>query len=442
MNTQPRRAVITGIGLVCPLGSSPDALWEGLVARRSAVAEIDWLGDQNERTVVRFAAEARQFRGEIDEFGALDPQRKKAIRKGLKVMCRECQMGVAAAQMALEDAGLVPSALDPDRSGVSFGSDHMITMPDDFVEAVRACLNESGRFEFARWAASGLPKMSPLWLLKYLPNMPASHLTIYNDLRGPNNSLTLREISSHAAIGDALHAIRRGVADVMVAGATGSRVHPLKLVHAAQQEELASTEGDPAAASRPFDLGRTGMVLGEGAGAVVVEEASRAAARGATIHGEIVASAVGVAVRRPLTADRRRAAAHVLDAVLREAGMRPEDVGHLHAHGLSTRRGDVEEAQAVADVFGSVVRRIPVVAAKANFGNLGAGSGAVELAASLMALRRGNLFPVLNFNRPDPECPVAPVVDDSTPAGDAFISLSITPQGQAAAVLIRRATAA
>ena len=101
MNTQPRRAVITGIGLVCPLGSCPDDLWEGLVARRSAVAEIAWLRDQNERTAVRFAAEARQFRGEIEEFGTLDSQRKKAIRKGLKVMCRECQMGVAAAQLAI-----------------------------------------------------------------------------------------------------------------------------------------------------------------------------------------------------------------------------------------------------------------------------------------------------------------------------------------------------
>ena len=129
--------------------------------------------------------------------------------------------------------------------------------------------------------------MSPLWLLKYLPNMPASHLAIYNDLRGPNNSLTLREAAANIALGEAFQIILRGSADAMLVGATGTRLHCMKIVHALQQEEVARGDGDPARASRPFDRDRTGMVLGEGAGAVMLEELGHAQARGATIYGEV-----------------------------------------------------------------------------------------------------------------------------------------------------------
>jgi 3-oxoacyl-[acyl-carrier-protein] synthase II len=202
------------------------------------------------------AAEAKEFQGEIDDFGPLDKETKKAIRKGLKVMCRECQMGVAAAQQALADAGLVSGAYDPTRAGISFGSDYMLTMPDDFAEGIQQCLGEEGKFELSRWAKEGMPKMSPLWLLKYLPNMPASHLAIYNNLQGPNNSITVREASPNLAVAEALQIILRGRADLMLCGATGTRLHPMKIVHALQQEEVASGNGAPERTSRPFDLHR------------------------------------------------------------------------------------------------------------------------------------------------------------------------------------------
>jgi 3-oxoacyl-[acyl-carrier-protein] synthase II len=435
MNSAPRRVVITGIGVVCPLGCNKEALWEGLSSPRSAVGPLSFPVPGS--VPVSFGAEATEFRGEIEDFGALDKERKKAIRKGLKVMCRECQMGVAAAQLALEDAGLAPAALDPERWGVSFGSDYMLSLPEEFIEGIRECLDD-GRFRFSRWAARGMPKMSPLWLLKYLPNMPASHVAIYNDLRGPSNSVTMREASSNLAVSEAFQIIARGSADGMIAGATGTRIHPMKMMHCVQQEELAQDDGDPAAASRPFDLGRRGMVLGEGAGAVVLEELSRAEARGATIFGEVLAAATGSAIGRRLLADRRRAIAGVLGRVLAASGLGPEQIGHVHAHGQSTRRGDAAEAQAIHDVFGGRDRPVPVVAAKSHFGNLGAGSGAVELAASLLAWRHGRLFPVLNFRTPDPDCPISPVVDDSTEPGLSAVNVNVTPQGQASAVLVVR----
>ena len=424
------------MGVISPLGNTKEALWEALCGGRSGV------GPQTafppETAPVPFAAPAGQFQGRIGDFGPLEKEQKKAIRKGLKVMCRECQMGVAAAQLALNDARIAPGQVDPVRTGISFGTDYMLTVPEEFTEGIRQCLDEEGRFEFSRWGTEGIPKMSPLWLLKYLPNMPASHLAIYNDLRGPNNSLTLREAAANVAVGEAYQIILRGSADVMLVGATGTRLHPMKMAHVVQQEELASGHGDPARASRPFDRDRTGMVLGEGAGTIVLEELSTAEARDATIYGEVIGSASSSVAERRLVARRDRALVNVLTAVLSSAGFKPEEIGHLHAHGLSTRSSDLEEARAIGDIFSGRSHPLPVIAAKSYFGNLGAGSGMVELAASLMALRHGRLFRVLNYETPDPECPVAAVTDGGTPAGNNFLTLSVTPQGQASGVLIRR----
>jgi 3-oxoacyl-[acyl-carrier-protein] synthase II len=436
MVSAERRVVITGVGVVSPLGSSKEELWAALASGRSGVGLLESIPSGT--LPVKCAAEARQFRGKIEDFGPLDKEQMKAIRKGLKVMCRECQMGVAAAELALNDAALGPGRTDPLRTGIAFGTDYMISLPDEFTEGILQCIDESGRFDFARWPTEGMAKMSPLWLLKYLPNMPASHLAMYNDLRGPNNSVTMREAAANVAIGEAYQTILRGSADVMVVGATGTRTHPMKIVHAFQQEELAFGDGDPARASRPFDRNRSGMVLGEGAGAIVLEDLRLAQARGATIYGEVLGSASSAAVGRSLVARRDQAMMNVLRSTLASAEATPDDVGHLHAHGLSTRSCDVEEARAITAVFGARSQPIPVVAAKSYFGNLGAGSGMVEFVASQQAHQHKYLFPVLNYECPDPECPLAVVTLPGTSPGTSFVNLNVTPQGQASAVMVRQ----
>jgi 3-oxoacyl-[acyl-carrier-protein] synthase II len=355
-------------------------------------------------------------------------------------MCRESQMGVAAAQLALDDAGLGLGRTDPDRTGISFGVDYMLSIPEEFSEGILQCLDDGGSFKFPRWGGDGLAKMSPLWLLKYLPNMPASHVAIYNDLRGPNNSLTMREAAANLALGEAFQIIVRGNADAMLVGATGTRLHSMKMVQSLMQEELYLDNGDPARASRPFDRDRAGMVLGEGAGAVILEEFATARARGAKIYGEVAAAASSSVAGRHAVARREKAMTNVLRAVLDAGKIAPGEVGHLHAHALSTRSCDIDEARAIAAVFGDRATSLPVVAAKSYFGNLGAGSGVVELIASLLALQHDRLFPVLNFANPDPDCPVAAVTDGSTSPGGSFINLSVTPQGQASAVFVRRFT--
>ncbi len=140
---------------------------------------------------------------------------------------------------ALSDAKIAAGSYDPERVGVVFGSDYMLTAPEEFISAMKACVPSERHFEFSRWAGTGMTQLSPLWLLKYLPNMPASHIAIYNDFRGPNNSLTLREAAANLAVGEALRVIQRGHADCMLAGATGTRVHPMKALHAVIQEEIA-----------------------------------------------------------------------------------------------------------------------------------------------------------------------------------------------------------
>jgi len=189
-------------------------------------------------------------------------------------------MGVAAAQLAMADAALAIGGgkYDPDRTGCVFGADYMLTMPEEFSAGINHCRDAEGTFDYNRWATDGMPQLSPLWLLKYLPNMPASHVAIYNDLRGPNNSITHREAAANLAIGEAYRTILRGSADIMLVGATGTRVHPMKTVHAIQTEELAGNGVEPSKASRPFDKNRTGMVIGEGAGAIVIEELATAKA--------------------------------------------------------------------------------------------------------------------------------------------------------------------
>ena len=434
MTTELRQVVITGLGLVSPLGDNLDEFWSALCEKRSGVGPLTSVPE--DAFPVSFAAEATGFRGHIDDFGPLGKDQKKAIRKGLKVMCRECQMGVSVAQKALSHAGLESGNFEPERTGVAFGSDYMLTLAEEFTEGVLHCLSDEGEFDFRRWPLDGMPKMSPLWLLKYLPNMPASHVAIYNDLRGPNNSLTLREAVPNIALGEACQAIARDRADVMIAGATGTRLHPMKMIHVVQNEELADSNSPPDKASRPFDQDRTGMVLGEGAGAVVLEERKRAEERGATIYGVVLGTASSASVGPQLTARRGEALATALATALNTAGLQAKSLGHIQAHGLSTRSCDIEESRAIEHVLGPSAKAIPVTAAKSFFGNLGAGSGMVELIAGVLALKSGRLFPTLNFKTPDPSCPIS-IAADEVAAGDSFANLNVTPQGQASAAIVR-----
>ena len=430
-----RRVVITGVSQISPLGNSAPGLWEALSAGKSGVRELTAI--PGDALPSRYGAEASGFTGAIEEFGPLEKTLARTIKKGLKMMCREMQMGIAVAQLAITDAKLPLATLDRDRVGVIYGSDYMLTLPEEFVPGIRNCLDERGEPLVSEWGEKGRPAVEPLWLLKYLPNLPASHIGIFNDLHGPSNSFTMREASGNLAVAEAYYTIERGHADAIIAGATGSFINPQRAITASMERELATGDGDPSRLSRPFDLHRTGQVLGEGASALIIEELAAAQARGATILGEVVGVSSSAVSNQHGVGQYKVAISNVLKNLLRTSGLAVDEIGHVHAHGLGTRRCDAEESQAISQVFGSRKSPVPVVAAKSSFGNLGAASGLVELIASLQALQHGHLFHTLNYDTPDPECPVSIATAD-TPAGTAFLNVSVTPQGQASGVAIRK----
>ena len=434
MPSSKRRVVITGVGLISPLGNNAESLWKKISQQESGVGIIDALPKANAPT--RIGGEAWDFQGTIDDFGELDKTLKRSIKKGLRLMCREIEMGVASSQLALQNAGINSENCAPERMGTLFGSDYILTVPQEFTDGIHQCMNDHGEFEMKKWGEHGIPKVAPLWLLKYLPNMPASHVTIYNDLRGPSNSLTMREASSNIAVAEAVTTIRRGVADAMLAGSTGTRIHPLRSVHVALQEMLVDDFDDPASACRPFDKNRGGMVLGEGAACLVLESLETAIQRSANILAEVVGYSTSTVANKYGVADFQQAFQNVFQGVLKNADVKPNEVGHIHAHGLATRECDRAEALAIQTVFGAC--ETPVVAAKSYMGNLGAGSGLVETIASLKALESDQLFPILNFETVDPEAPIVAADPNRHPCGDCFINVNVTPQGQASAILIRR----
>jgi 3-oxoacyl-[acyl-carrier-protein] synthase II len=419
MSTE-REVVITAMGIVSPIGIGQERFWESLTTGRSGARRLDL-----------FAACGRPPIGaDVSDF---DPKQYVKPRKSLKVMSRDIQLGFTAADLACAAAGVKEHPLDPERSGVVFGADMIACELNELIDPYRVCMPE-GPFQMNHWGGHALAEMYPLWMLKYLPNMPACHIGIFHDLRGPNNTLVLGEVSSLAALAEATQAIRRGQADAMITGGVGSRVQPMIWAHE-QALEFSQRADDPAAACRPFDAERDGMLNGEGSAAFVLETRASAQARGAKVLARVVASASAFEPQtrgRPLAGDAIR---RVLRSALEQAGMRPSDVGHVNAHGMSTRHDDRIEAQAIREVLGEV----PVTAPKSFFGNLGAGSGAVEMAATVLAFEHGQIPPTLNYEHPDPECPVNVVAGRPLPstAGTAVV-LNHSRLGQAVAVVLAR----
>ena len=419
-----RRVVVTGMGIVAPQCRTLTELWNLLNSGVSSVRPYDGYG------LVSLAAPA-DFNGHVSEFDTQDSAQQKAIRKSLKVMSREIQMAVVASCRALSHAGIQVGQLPSERVGISFGSDYIITTVEDVLDGVRSCMTDS-QFDFSHWGTAGLPKMSPLWQLKYLPNMPSSHIAILNNFHGPSNSITLREASIGAVVGESVEIIASGRADVMVVGTTGSRLHPYKLMHAKQHEELTQT------ACRPFDQHRDGTVLGEGAGALILEERQHAEKRGADCFSEIVCGSYRSRFNRAGKDFRRETVRNVLEQVLQRGNMPPEQIGHINAHGLGSKSSDSAEAQGIHDVWGKRTKPVPVTAAKGCFGNLGAGSGTLELIAGILSLRHRTLFPTLNFSSADSSCPLSVVQSTDVPAGDSFIKIAMNPQSQVSAVLVKK----
>jgi 3-oxoacyl-[acyl-carrier-protein] synthase II len=421
----PIRTVITGVGVVSPIGIGNDAFWDSLTHGRSGVGYLRAF--RNGDVPTRLGAQILDF----------EPEHYIAHKKLLKVMSRDIQLGVAASSMAMGDANLVRGSVDPDRLGVSFGAGRMSTTPEELSAAVEACSDANG-FDYSRWGDVGINEVSPLWLLRQLPNMAACHVSIEFDARGPNNTITCRESSALLALAEAVGIIERGAADCMIVGAASSNIHPVDIVKLSLFDGLSRRVDDPHRACRPFDFDRDGTIVGEGAATFVVERHSHAVRRGAKIYAEILGVAAGCDGTGFSNGAGGTGLVRAINSAMRQAGINPRDLGHINAHGKSTQRDDLVEARAFHRAFQSDVDDVPVTALKSYFGHFDAGSGAVELAGSLLALERGTIPMTLNYETPDPRCRLR-VVQREPLRQQQRVALTVnrTAMGQSAAAIVR-----
>jgi 3-oxoacyl-[acyl-carrier-protein] synthase II len=427
-----RRVVITGLGLVSPLGIGLDPFWAALAEGRGGVDRIRAFPVQDLPTDA--AGEVVDF----DPRALAIPRHRKALAKSLKYMARDIQLAVAAAQMAIADAGLADGGVDPTRIGLDLGAGLISTELDELAPAINLASNGQGSFDYAAYGRDGLPLITPIWLLKYLPNMLACHISILTDCQGPSNTITEAEAASNVAVGEACRIIQRGRADVMISGGADSKIHPLSLIRMSLLDQMSHWRGEPSRACRPFDRGRDGWVAGEGAGILILEERDHAQARGARIYGEVLGFGSGCDAHPGGGLDPEGAGTEIaLRAALRDADLEPAAIGHVNAHGAATVVSDLAEARALHRVFGPDAA-VPVTALKGYMGNLVSGCGAVELIGSLLGVNRGLIPPTLNCDDPDPACDLDLVRGaPRTTANPTFLTNNLTRHGQAAALVIR-----
>ncbi|AUW94529.1 beta-ketoacyl-[acyl-carrier-protein] synthase II [Sulfobacillus thermotolerans] len=373
---QRERVVVTGMGVVSPVGSTLETLWAGLISGQSGVGPVTRFDASDFPT--RIAAEVHDF----------DPL-KYVEKKEARHMDRFVQMAVAAAQDAYDDAEL--HDVDPERSGVAAGTG--IGGMETLTEQHEILLTK------------GPGRVSPFFIPKMIANIAGAQVAMRFNLQGPNVTLVTACASSGSAIGDALRAIQYGEADVMLAGGSEAVLLPIAFAGFCAMKAMSTRNDDPVHASRPFDKERDGFVMGEGAGFLVLESLSHAKARNARIYAELVgygrsADAFHVVEPHP----EGRGAAQAMRRALRDADIDPNAVDYINAHGTSTQKGDLAETLAIKEVFGEQAYRLAVSSTKSVTGHLLGAAGAVELIASILAIKHQTVPPTVNLMEPSDDC--------------------------------------
>jgi 3-oxoacyl-[acyl-carrier-protein] synthase II len=386
-----RRVVVTGVGCVTPLGTNVPALWQNLLAGKSAVGYTTLFDASSFPT--KISAEVRDW-----SIAAEGEDPAEWAKRG-----RHTRFAAGAAKQAVNDAGIL-GTVEPTKFGVYLGAGEGQQDFDAFSRMMVAALR-SGELDLAEFVRQGLEQLDPQLELEQEPNMPAGYLAAMFDAQGPNvNCLTACAASSQA-VGEATEMIRRGETDVMLSGGAHSMIHPFGVTGFNLLTALSERNDEPHRASRPFDLHRDGFVLGEGAAMVVLEEYDRARKRGANIYGEIIGyGTTADAFRITDTHPEGRGAISCLNMALRDAGKNPDEIDYINAHGTSTAVNDKVESLAIKASLGDAAYKTPVSSTKSMMGHLIAAAGATELIICLMALRDGKVPPTINYDTPDPEC--------------------------------------
>ena len=424
-----RRVVVTGMGMVSPLGNDVESTWAGLREGRSGVGTISLFDASTFPT--RIAAEVRGF--EMDRY-VQDPDRWGEC-------CRNTQFAVAAARMAMDHSGLGETpGLDRSRFGIYLGSGEGQQDFPRFVRLVHETSRVEDRVDTARFTGMGLKQLQPIPEAEQEPGISAGHLASLFGAQGPNANCLTACAASSQAIGEAVEIIRRGDADAMLTGGTHSMIHPFGVTGFNLLTALSTRNDEPERASRPFDRDRDGFILGEGAGMLILEELEHAKARGATIHGEVIGyGSTADAFRITDSHDEGRGAIACMREALADAGLEPEDVDYINAHGTSTSVNDSVETLAIKRTFGEAAYSVPISSTKSMMGHLIAAAGSVEAIVCLLSIRDGVLPPTINLDHADPACDLDYVPHEARrKAVDVALSNSFGFGGQNIALILRR----
>ena len=372
-----RRVVVTGLGLITPLGTGVDKAWKALCDGKSGIVRI-----------TRFdpSGHACQIAGEVTDFDPACFIEKKDIKK----MDTFIHFAVGASQMAVDDAGLKVTKENADRVGVYIGAG-IGGLPG--IEHYHSILLQKGP-----------DRVSPFFIPMVIINLASGQVAIRLGAKGPNSCAVTACATGNNCIGDAFRIIQRGEADVMLAGGTEAALTPLCVAGFAAARALSRRNDDPARASRPFDRDRDGFVLGEGAGVLVLEELETARRRGARIYCELVGYAMNSdAYHITAPPDDGEGAVRCMELAIKDAGVSKDEIGYINAHATSTM-ADAIETQAIKKVFGDRAYRIPISSTKSMTGHLLGAAGGVEAVFSVLAMHRGVVPPTINLEHPDPAC--------------------------------------
>jgi len=373
-----RRVVVTGIGLICGVGNTTDEVWRNLLAGKSGVARITSFDP------TQFAC---QIAAEVKNFDPLQFIEKKEIKK----MGRFIHLALAASDEAMKQSGLQITPENANRVGVHIGSG---IGGFDIIEREHSNLLEGGP-----------RRISPFFIPAAIINLAAGHVSMRFGAKGPNEATATACTTSAHSIGDAFKIIQRGAADVMIAGGTEAAITPMGVGGFAAMRALSTRNDEPQKASRPFDKGRDGFIVGEGAGILILEELEAAKKRGATILAEIVGYGMsGDAYHITQPAPEHEGGFRVMDETVKDAGIRRDQIGYVNAHGTSTPIGDVLEAQAIKNFFGEHAKKVAVSSTKSMTGHLLGGAGGLEAGITVLALRDQCLPPTVNLDDQDPQC--------------------------------------
>jgi 3-oxoacyl-[acyl-carrier-protein] synthase II len=406
-----RRVAITGVGAVTPVGNDAKTTWDALVAGESGVAEIQAF-DTSEFPV-RIAGEVKDF----------DPAEVVDRRKA-RHLDRAVLFAIAAAREALEDAGI--NGYRPDRIGVVLGC---------CVGGINQTLQQ---YEILK--ERGWDRMSPFFLANFLVDAPSGHLAIELGLTGPNHAVVSACATGSHSIGEGAELIKRGDADAVLAGGTEGAISPIVLGGFCAMRGLASGNGDPRAASRPFDAGRSGFVMSEGACLVMLEDLETARERGATIYAEVLSYGASNDAHNMIQPDpEAEGVSAMMQRAIAAGGVQPEDVDYVNAHGTGTPLGDVAETKAIKRVFGDHAYKLAVSSTKSMVGHMFGAAGAVEAMVCALAIRHGVIPPTINLDDPDPECDLDYVPNEAREAKvDVALSNAMGLGGHNACVLLGR----